>query len=298
MSIKSALKSSGHQLDAKLGGAHLTRQARGRTIKLFVEFAISTRLSHISCFRDVRGKDLHRYVKHRLAKNISKRTIQNELSHLRALLRAGGAEGVANAPELTNDKLGVGGTRRKGTNEAATAEQLDAWCQIAESTDRDGLSAMLRLCRFLGLRGNEALHVRPDTLKRWRAELEKEGEILVSAGTKGGRRRLVKLQHPSAAMEAIEFAENAMGKSGFLIARADGKPVAGLKQARSIWHSWMCRHRIKPHSLRYAFAHAQFDAYLARNFSEREALASLSLDLGHGDGRGRWVKSVYLASKA
>jgi hypothetical protein len=26
----------------------------------------------------------------------------------------------------------------------------------------------------------------------------------------------------------------------------------------------------------------------------REALARTSLDLGHGDGRGRWVKMVYL----
>ncbi|MGS0066780.1 integrase domain-containing protein, partial [Escherichia coli] len=26
---------------------------------------------------------------------------------------------------------------------------------------------------------------------------------------------------------------------------------------------------------------------------EKEALAMVAMDLGHGDGRGRWVKQVY-----
>ena len=36
------------------------------------------------------------------------------------------------------------------------------------------------------------------------------------------------------------------------------------------------------------------DAYLADGIAMSEALARTSMDLGHGDGRGRWVKMVYL----
>lgn len=295
MSIKTTLKSSGHRLDARLGGAHLTRQARRRTINLFGSFVESAQLTHIHRFGDVRGKDLKRYAKHRLGNEIAKRTIQNELSHLRSLLRADGAKGVANGAEQSNAKLGLGGATRRGTNEAATLLQLHAWCTIAESAKRDGLSAMLRLSRCLGLRGNEALHVQHDTLQRWKHELETVGGVNITAGTKGGRKRCVQIQDQISALAAIDFAVKAMGNARFLIARADRKPVEGLEQARSIWHSWMHRHGIKPHSLRYAFARAQYSAYIARGFGEREALSSLSLDLGHGDGRGRWVKSVYLS---
>ncbi|BEJ32923.1 hypothetical protein OIPHN330_15430 [Citrobacter freundii] len=33
--------------------------------------------------------------------------------------------------------------------------------------------------------------------------------------------------------------------------------------------------------------------YLAQGFSEKEALALTAMDLGYGDGRGRYVAQVY-----
>lgn len=38
---------------------------------------------------------------------------------------------------------------------------------------------------------------------------------------------------------------------------------------------------------------SELRAYEAAGYSHHEALAMTSLDLGHGDGRGRWVKTVY-----
>lgn len=48
-----------------------------------------------------------------------------------------------------------------------------------------------------------------------------------------------------------------------------------------------------PHSLRYAWAQDAIRHYLAQGFSDKEALALTSMDLGHGDGRGRYVVQVY-----
>lgn len=46
-------------------------------------------------------------------------------------------------------------------------------------------------------------------------------------------------------------------------------------------------------SLRYAWAQDAIRHYLAQGFSDKEALALTSMDLGHGDGRGRYVVQVY-----
>jgi hypothetical protein len=48
------------------------------------------------------------------------------------------------------------------------------------------------------------------------------------------------------------------------------------------------------HSLRYAFAQDQLVRYESHGFSKEEALALVSCDLGHGDGRGRYVEQVYI----
>ena len=52
--------------------------------------------------------------------------------------------------------------------------------------------------------------------------------------------------------------------------------------------------KYSPHSMRYAYARDRHNAYLKDGFSQKESLAMVSMDLGHGDGRGTYVKKVYL----
>ena len=42
------------------------------------------------------------------------------------------------------------------------------------------------------------------------------------------------------------------------------------------------------------FCAGRVEAYLQNGIPMAEALARTSMDPGHGDGRGRWVKMVYL----
>lgn len=69
---------------------------------------------------------------------------------------------------------------------------------------------------------------------------------------------------------------------------------ANLKQAATWYRNSMHRLDIQGHALRYAWARERMDAYVADNIPRAEALARTSMDLGHGDGRGRWVKMAYL----
>jgi hypothetical protein len=70
-------------------------------------------------------------------------------------------------------------------------------------------------------------------------------------------------------------------------ARRSSRPEGWYRNA-------MHRLGVQGHSLRYAFARERVEAYLQNGIPMAEALARTSMDLGHGDGRGRWVKMVYL----
>ena len=48
--------------------------------------------------------------------------------------------------------------------------------------------------------------------------------------------------------------------------------------------------KYSPHSMCYAYARDRHNAYLKDGFSQKESLAIVSIDLGHGDGRGTYVK--------
>jgi hypothetical protein len=279
---------------ARLGGSHLTREARERTATRFARVMWEAGFTHLRSPADIAGRQLRVYVAAR-AGRAGARTLHNELAHLRTILRASGRAATAQAPELSNTALGIPSGSRVGAKTAMTDDELQAATALAHGHGRPGFAALLSLERYLGLRGAEAIHARLDTLERWQRELATDGRVNVVAGTKGGRPRIVAVRRVEPALDAvIEALGVVRAQGGYLVVRACGAPAGGLKQARSIYHAWCHRAGIQPHSARYAFARDQLAGYLAAGFSSREALIAVSHDLGHGDGRGRWVKSVYM----
>ena len=111
-------------------------------------------------------------------------------------------------------------------------------------------------------------------------------------GTKGGRPRDTLIQDAGAVKQALD---NAIA----VTERRNGRLIdaASLKQAMKYWRNQTLRMgltgKYSPHSLRCAWAQDDIRRYLAQGFSEKESLALTATDLGHGDGRGRWVKQVY-----
>lgn len=85
----------------------------------------------------------------------------------------------------------------------------------------------------------------------------------------------------------------------YLVTRADGSARTGLEQTLGIYRNVCHRAGIQSRGARYAFAQERIHAYRQNEgLSEREARAATSLDLGHGDGRGRYVASVYARDPA
>jgi hypothetical protein len=165
---------------------------------------------------------------------------------------------------------------------------------------RPGIGATLELQRALGLRESEAIRAgRADTLSRWRRELVELGAVHVVEGTKGGRPRDVHPANRDRAFTAIRQAQTVLEKTGqrYLVTCADGAAAANLKQAIGVYRNVCHRADVQSHAARYAFAHERVQAYRNQGYSEREARAATSQDLGHGDGRGRYIASVYVRAE-
>jgi len=295
MSIRTALASAIHEEFSKCKGAHLTHEARFHTGKKFASVMSSLQYTHLKTPKDIKEKHVKAYVAFRKMQNASIRTLQNEMSHLRTLLFVCGKKELASAPEISNKSLKISGASRVGTKVSITDEDLCRVCEESKRQRRPGMGCLLMLERWLGLRTNEAIHARADTLTRWKRELMETRTITVISGSKGGRPRTVSIKYLDQAMTAIDDAISvASEQGGFLVARRNRKPVGGLHRARCIYHAWMWRMGVQSHCARYAFAQMNFKAYCNEGYLIREALIRVSSDLGHGSGRGRWVKSVYL----
>jgi integrase len=295
MSKKTELRADLNRIGYQLGGAHLTQEARRATFGTFAE-VMRAKSYGIESAQQIGGKHLKAFVECRLAEGIRSRTIANEMSHVRVVLVHCGKEGLARNPAYSNKALGIGRGTRVGTKEPLSDAAMRGFQEQMDRRGRSGIGNVLELQRALGLREAEAIRGgNSDTLARWHRELQGRGYVRVIEGTKGGRARDVHPADLNRARTAIERAQATLAGSGqrHLVTRADGTPATGLKQALGIYRNLCYRAGIQSHAARYAFTKERIQAYRNDGLSEREARAATSLDLGHGDGRGRYVASVY-----
>lgn len=277
---------------AGTGGAHLTRENREKHLTRFAEWCWKSgyQLHQVS---QIGGKHIGRYVESRLADGASKRTVQNELANLRKALRGAGRERYANSDAISNAALGISGASRIGTKTAMPDADL-AKFQDAASRLEPGVAVCLALQRELGLREKEAV-MSVASLKTWERQLAVSGAVNVLHGTKGGRARQTPAIDRERALAAVS--------SAIALAKAQGGrliPSDDLKTALNRY-SYVCRTvgmtgELASHSLRYAYAQDQLGKLLRDGVPQREARAAVSMYLGHGDGRGRWVAMIYARS--
>ena len=298
MSRKTELEADLKRVGYQLGGAHLTRQARSATFNTFAK--IMHELGYgIGAAGQIGGKHLAAFAAHRAVQGRSARTRANELSHLRAVLMQIGKQGLARNPAYSNQSLGIERGSRIGTKQPLSDVAIRAFQERMNRLARPGIGATLELQRALGLRETEAIRAgQADTLSRWERELVERGAVRVVEGTKGGRPRDVHPANLDRAIAAIRQAQAVLEttRQRYLVTRADGAPAANLKQAIGVYRNVCHRAGLQSHAARYAFAQERLQVYRDQGYSEREARAATSQDLGHGDGRGRYIASVYVRS--
>lgn len=277
-------------LAKKGGGSFKTVNDRIHITKRFSEHLRELNIQ-IQRVEQIKVRHIECYIEERLEQDISQRTLQNEMAALRSVLRQAGRRQVVEHPRLTNKALGLAGASRNGTRRAITPEHYEKVMEKTRAQDA-GLAAALEIARLMGLRLQEAVQS-SQSLKTWLKTIERgETRLKVVFGTKGGRPRYTTLLDAGAIRKALENAlPVAKQRNGRLIDKPD------LKTAMDHWHRQATKvgltGEFSPHSMRYAWAQDAIRHYLAQGFSEKESLALTATDLGHGDGRGRWVKQVY-----
>lgn len=286
----SKLSSEMKALAKKAGGSFKTVNDRIHATKRFSQHLRELNIQ-IQRVEEIKVRHIECYIQERLEQDIGLRTLQNEMAALRSVLRLAGRRQVVEHPRLTNKALGLSGASRNGTRRAITPEHYEKVMENARAQDA-GLAAAVEIARLMGLRSQEAVQS-SQSLKTWlRAISRGETRLKVVFGTKGGRPRYTTLLDAGAVRKAVENAlPIARQRNGRMIDKPD------LKTALESWHKQAIKAGLKgefsPHSLRYAWAQDAIRHYLAQGFSEKESLALTATDLGHGDGRGRWVKQVY-----
>lgn len=277
----------------KAGGSYLTLESRGACMNTFAAH-LKDQGFVIDSVRQIKLKHITSYIDACRQSGLSIRTIHNLVTHLRTVLREAGRDQFVRE-QLSSEKLQLEKSCRDGAKFAISDRKYEDVLAIAIVRDR-GIAAGLMLCRELGLRGREAVMCGKH-LAAWRASLEGQSPlpIIVSSGTKGGRVRELPISlipDRESALKAVRFAQEvAAERSGILI----DKPT--LKQAVDRWDNEMRALGLvganSAHSLRYAFAVEAIERFLAQGLSEKHALELTSCLLGHGEGRGRWVRQVY-----
>jgi len=275
---------------AKGSGSHLTKQARMSTMERVIVL-LHDHGYQVSGVGGLREKHIAVYIEARKKDGLSVRTLQNEMSHVREAMRAVGRHQAAESPTISNKALKIGGSCRDGTKVAATNEEFLEALAIAEQID-EGLAAALKLQRWLGLRGEESVCAGA-SLRTWEKDLIAKKQVVVIYGTKGGRSRQTNPADQEMALDAIREALAVVAKRRD---RMIDRPT--LKSAMKWYTNTMHRKiteqlGIQAHALRYAYACDMLDLYQAEGFSQKESEALTSIDLGHGDGRGRYVRKVY-----
>ncbi|MFP9461933.1 integrase domain-containing protein [Pectobacterium brasiliense] len=277
-------------LAKQAGGSYKTVHDRIRIMDKLCRHLLALNIQ----VRDVqylKARHIESYVAERLSQRIALRTLHNEMAALRTVFKQGGREKLAASDRLTNNALGLSGASRAGTKFAIPDERYQAVLLAAKQRDK-GLACALQLARLLGLRSQEAVQC-ASSLKTWEKQLERHQQTLtVVFGTKGGRPRETRIIDREAIQRAVKDAlKVAEARNGRLIDKPD------LKTAMNFWRTQTTRLGLtghySPHSLRYAWAQDAMRYYLSQGFSRSEARALTSMDLGHGDGRGRYVERVY-----
>lgn len=273
------------------GGSTLTREARSANLTATAN-DLKLRLNiQIKSFAGLKTQHLTSLVTLWKEQGKSIRTIQNQLAHVRAALRAVEREKFADSKQVSNTALGASNASRGGTHSVPSPEVLEARLSALPT----GFQEAARLQQTLGLRAQEAIQSN-QSLRRWEKQLENGQRVTVLHGTKGGRARDTSLPSENARKAALEAVRAAIKATD----RQEGKliPSSSLEGANRAYQRAMNAVGFKgseaSHSLRYHFAQAQFERYIDLGFDRKEALSALSMDLGHGDGRGRYCAQVYL----
>lgn len=288
------------------GGSTKTKTGRDY---ILAQAATQLKLMHnvqIRKYADLKTLHLQKLVSGWVKQGLKQRTVNNRLSAIRAALQVSGRSKFAFSEANSNRTLWMHANglskpisaSRKGTHADIPKEV------ILERINRlpEPFQTVANLQLELGLRAREAV-VCGQSLKTWQKQLKDGRPVTVIFGTKTGKCRDVQIlsdEHRQRVSTLVNHALSRLDRPHGNLIEVKGSSKhpaeAAIRQYQRAMNGVGFVRAEASHALRYAWSKEQFSRHLDVTGDSKTALALLSLDLGHGDGRGRYCKSVYLKS--
>jgi Integrase len=310
MGAKSQANRSVHAANNQLGGAIATRVHRKSQCKHFLQWCFDNGYP-VANLKAIKQPAVVAYFEYMLglahtnvdghnttlSKPVSNSTLHNYLGSIRRALSA--LQVDPDALGITAQAVGLAPKSRIGKKLPITDERFHAALAKAYAMGHPGIAIALKLERYLGHRGQEAI-MSTTELKRFALECQSllSGQlpaVTISAGTKGGRVRQVAViaAYATETMHTIAETLHYVSLHGHLIKGA----APSLKSARSAYHQFARKIGLigawSPHSLRYRYCVDKLVELNALGVPRSEALRVCAEYLGHGPSRGRFVTMVY-----
>ncbi|ECI5354735.1 integrase domain-containing protein [Salmonella enterica] len=234
-------------------------------------------------------------IHHRLSQGIALRTLHNEMSVLRKILKQAGRHQMINHERFSNDALGLSGADRSSPRTAISSGYFRIILDEARIKD-PGFAVSLELARHLGLSPAEAAQCLA-SLKEWhqayryREKLDRRiTELRVMPQPRHNVSRYALVLDHDAVKEVID--------RGLAIVKTHHGMLVNIRDAGKAKKYWAklansvgLTGENSPRSLRYAWVREAIQHFLDRGFSKHETLTMISMSLGHGSGN--YVRRVY-----
>ncbi|CAG4911694.1 integrase domain-containing protein [Paraburkholderia saeva] len=277
-------------------GKQGNKTVKGRTQSLGRFAAFLWRIGfQIHTTGQIKEKHIQAWASDMCARNLEKRTVANNIAHIRTAL-----EGIHRryfADKVSNAKLGIAGASRAGTKVPVTLAEFENYRAAAAEID-PGVGVVLELELEFGLRAEEAIRS-VESLRDWEralANLIGDGYIVVTYGTKGGKSRRCPPLDRERALERIRRAIAMMkAQRGRLIRKLDIEKA--LERYHYVVDAAGMNGEHAPHCLRYTYTVEMLRRLEAEGVSKRKAAEIVATFLGHGDSRGTYVRTTYGASE-
>lgn len=270
------------------GGAHKTKRNRKGTMRR-LDKHLRERGTNIRSIDYLKPKHVDDFVLYLIyERELAPRTVLTMVSDIRVTMIKAGYSERASRIKAANYP-GLAGASRKGKRLPMSLEKFEELCANVKNP---GVLVALRLGYAFGFRTKEMVMCQLDALRRFAKEIERLGTLYLVRGTKGGRPRYIKVIDRNEAISIVNDAiEVCKANGGYII------DAPNLKAAIGYFRGHVYRAGFKGqyccHTMRYAWTQSSIHRYMGDGMSFRESLEATALDLGHGDGRGSWVRSVY-----
>lgn len=277
-----------------------TRQSRQGTIKRLCLYLKQENI-RLKRLKNLKPQHVYGFINCRKSNHIGMRTLRNELTNIRTVLRTAKLEQLAKS--IDSRAAGIS-CECRDTPRSILCEERFAQLLSTVKTRCEGVAAVVELQRSFGLRAPEAIFIRRKMLGYWEFRLKNSLRLKRNLcvpfiyGEKGKlRSRKITPSNPQRALNAVLKARALMLKQGGRLMMADNRAQA-INRYNYVMHKSGFKGHESSFSIRYAFAMEQLKSYLDSGYSQKEALKHASCDLGYMDHRQeRWRQILKIAGK-